>query len=40
MCVCVGGGGAKYTCTRKRLCICVRVGAVYMYVTRCRLFMG
>ena len=34
------GGGAKYSGTRTRLCICVRVGAVYISVAHCRLYMG
>ena len=41
--VVMGGGGGRRvdrTCTRTRLsCIVVHVGAVYIYVARCRLFM-
>ena len=35
--VCGVGGGQN---TRKRLCISVREGAVYMYVAHCRLLIG
>ena len=38
-----GGGGrgeGEYIQTRSRLsCFCVFVGAVYMHIARCRLFM-